>query len=314
MRIGIVGDLHIAPVPEKRIDNYFEVGLNKIEQIAQRCNIVIFLGDIFTNYKVSETYIYQLIQHLYRCSYLYKTTFYTIIGNHDVLSEDENNLNQSSLGLLNVCKAINVITPENPLKISDNTQKYVFNTIPVKFKKAQKYLNETKFIYPDSLSILLAHHEYGNVNDCSFCYEDFKNKGLNMIFLGHDHKPFDRGRIVYPDFTVYRSGSIMRNRAEEYNFNRCLYYFVLENGKVSCEVINYVPAQNVFKIEAITRQNYKKEKFLEAMNSIIDKYKNNSTKNNRFSIKNILEEELKAPPKVISGIEKKYTSIGESFL
>ena len=38
MKIGIVGDLHIAPVPEKRIDDYFNTGLYKVEEIAKNCN------------------------------------------------------------------------------------------------------------------------------------------------------------------------------------------------------------------------------------------------------------------------------------
>ena len=43
MKIGIIGDLHIAPIPEKRIDDYFETGKNKLEQIAQNCDAVIHL-------------------------------------------------------------------------------------------------------------------------------------------------------------------------------------------------------------------------------------------------------------------------------
>lgn len=312
MKIGIVGDLHIAPVPEKRIDDYFQTGLNKIEQIAQNCDVVIFLGDIFTSYKVSENYVYQLIEHLYKCSSLYKTYFYTIIGNHDVLSEDESNLSNSSLGVLSICKAINVITPDNPLKLTDGDQNFIFNTIPVKFKAAKKYLQSHSFYTDEAISTLLVHHEYGSIGDANFNYEDFRNLGCKMIFLGHDHKPFPEGRIIYPEFTIYRSGSIMRNRADEYNFDRCLYYYVIEKGVVRCEVVNCAPAQDVFKVEALTRQNYKKDKFVQALDSIIDRYKNNSSCNNRFSVKSILQE-LNAPEYVIQGIKSKYDKIGEVF-
>ena len=89
MKIGIIGDLHIAPIPEKRIDDYFETGKNKLEQIAQNCDAVIHLGDVFTHSKVEEKYVYDLITHLRYCSNKYGTHFYSIVGNHDVLSEDE---------------------------------------------------------------------------------------------------------------------------------------------------------------------------------------------------------------------------------
>lgn len=310
MRIGIVGDLHIAPTPGKRIDNYFETGLNKIEQISKECDYVIFLGDIFTNPKVEEKYVYALINHLQYCYNAYRTRFATIVGNHDVVSEDENNLANSSLGILSISNALHVILPDNPL-IIDN---YSFATIPVKFKAAQQYLPNIKPMNGYH-NVLLVHHEYG-VGTASFTYEDFKDLGFNSVFLGHDHKPFDEGRIIYPEFTAYRSGSMMRNRADDYNFTRCLYYFVIDTtnneNPVSCKVVQCQEAQKVFKIEALTKQDYKKEKFVQSLNEVIDKYKNNISVQTRFSIKNILQE-LGAPEKVIEGVRKKYDAIQETF-
>ena len=137
MRIGIVGDLHIAPPPKKRIDDYFQVGLNKITEIAKNCTHVIFLGDIFTSPKVDEKYTYDLIEHLYNLRCLYNTQFYTIIGNHDVQGEEESNLRDSSLGLIAVSRTMQIITPENPLILQDD-KFYTFYTIPVKYKNAHK--------------------------------------------------------------------------------------------------------------------------------------------------------------------------------
>lgn len=302
-KIGIVGDLHIAPVPSNRIDDYFAVGLNKIEQIAQNCNYVVFLGDIFTSAKVEEQYVISLIQHLFYCSNTYNTQFYTIIGNHDVVHEDENNLQNSSLGVLAACGCIKVITPQNPITIDD----YTFHTIPVNYKRA-KQQGLPKLTEKD---VLLIHHEYETGTN-AFFYEDLKDVGCKMVFFGHDHKPMEGGRTIYPEFTAYRSGSIMRNRADEYNFSRSVYYYTLQDGVVGCQAITIAPAQNVFKIEALTRQNFHKEKFTESINVVIDKYKQNISTQSRFSIKNILIE-LGAPEKVLSGIEKKHNTLGERF-
>lgn len=304
MKIGIVGDLHIAPVPSNRIDDYFQTGLNKIEEISQVCHKIIFLGDIFTNAKVEEIYTNTLMEHLFYCKSKYNVDFYTIIGNHDVVHEDENNLNNSSLGILKTSRIMNIITPDNPMLIGD----YNFNTIPVNFKKAKEYLINKVYTKND---ILLVHHEYETGTNC-FTYDDFKNLNCHSIYLGHDHKPFDQGRIIYPEFTIYRSGSIMRNRAEDYNFTRCVYYYILENNNVSCQAIKYESADKVFRVEAITKQNYKKEKFIEALDKVIDKYKSNISTQSRFSIKTILEE-MNAPEKVIEGVRKKYEKLGETF-
>ena len=311
MKIGIIGDLHIAPVPDKRIDDYFQTGLDKIEQISKYCDVVIFLGDIFTSARVEEKYVYDLISHLYFCKNNYNVKFYTIVGNHDVVHEDENNLKDSSLGILQVSGAIDIIL-DKPLLIGD----YSFSTIPVNFRKAKEILPYKK-VNSNLTEVLLVHHEYETGTNC-FTYDDFKNLGYKMIFLGHDHKPFEQGRIIYPEFTVYRSGSIMRNRAEDYNFTRVLYYPVIDtelkgtDKEVHCEVLNYKPANDVFKVEAITRQNYKKEKFVEAVDQVIDKYKANISTQSRFSVKTILEE-LGAPERVIDGVRKKYEKFSETF-
>jgi predicted phosphodiesterase len=304
MRIGIIGDLHIAPVPAKRLDNYFQTGLNKIEEIASGCDIAIFLGDIFTNVKVDELFVNPLMRKLKECTVKYGTKFVTIIGNHDVQSEEESNLDGSSLGTLFSSGAIDIILPDKPFEADG----YRFNTVPVKFKNAKEYIQGKKYEKND---ILLVHHEYETGTNC-FSYNDFKDLGMSMVFLGHDHKPIDGGRIVYPEFTVYRSGSIMRNRGDEYNFTRPLYYYRLENGVVSCVPVTTIPFDKVFKVETINKLELQERKFTESIDSIIEKYENNITVQNRFSIKSILEE-LNAREEIIDYIKKQYEKAGEVF-
>lgn len=306
MKIGIIGDLHIAPVPANRLDDYFQVGLNKIEEIAKKCDVAIFLGDIFSTPRIDEEYVRALIKHLRYCKSLYNVEFKTIIGNHDVAHEDENNIDKSSLGILECSGVMDLITPENPCII----QNYCFHTIPVNYKKAQQYLNILQ-VDNNYNNILLVHHEYETGTNC-FNYDNFRNLGCYKIFLGHDHKPLDKGQLIYPEFTAYRSGSIMRNRADDYNFTRQLYYYILEDGEVHCEPVTTSLASSIFKIEAITRQNYEKEKFVESVNEVIEKYKNNIGTQSRFSIKNILVE-LGATDIIIDKIKKRHEKIGERF-
>ena len=312
MKIGIVGDLHIAPVPEKRIDDYFNTGLYKVEEIAKNCNYVIFLGDIFSKPRVEESYVIQLISHFIYCSSKYGTKFYSIVGNHDVDHEEESNLSNSSLGVLSASKALTLILPESPVKIGN----FTFNTIPVKFSNAVEYFNSRlQNYYYSSTDVLLVHHLYETGNEC-FTYDDFKNLGCRSIFLGHDHKPFDQGRIIYPEFTVYRSGSIMRNRAEDYNFTRTLYYYIFnsETGVVSCMAVPTTPADKVFKVEAINKLEYQEKQYTEALDKLIDKYENNIGVQDKFSLKKILTEQLNVEDEYITYYDKKYQSINEIFV
>lgn len=321
MKIGIVGDLHIAPIPEKRIDDYFQTGLDKIEEIASFCDWVIFTGDIFSRPKIDKELENRLIRHLSYCKERYKVLFATIIGNHDVSYEEEEYLKDSSLDTLSASKVMRIITPSNPLVIAD---KYIyrFNTIPVKFSNAKDYLSYMRYsneiqlrlgeTVDECIDILLIHHLYETGNDC-FTYKDFKDLGCKHIFLGHDHKPFDKGRIIYPEFTIYRSGSIMRNRSDDYNLSRQLYYFILENGQVTCQAVSTKPAESVFKFESVAKLERHKEEYKESINKIIDKYENNVNKQNKFSIKNILEE-IKTPSEYMPYIREKYEEQGESFV
>lgn len=314
MKIGIVGDLHIAPEPENRIDDYFHVGLQKIEEIASNCDYVIFTGDIFSKPKVDDLYKNALITHLNWCKKNYNCIFATIIGNHDVAHEEEDNLQHSSLGTLEAAGVMEIIKPDKKYSyiLQDNNFFYRFKTIPVKFKNAKTYLQDFSFdVNPNFINILLVHHLYEGGTEC-FRHEDFQSKNINMIFFGHDHKPIDGGRIIYEDMTVYRSGSIMRNIASDYNLERQLYYYVLENGTVSCKAVTTTDPRTIFKVDAYTRANYNKKKFTESIDTIIDKYKNNINTQNRFSIKNILEE-LQTPEKNMNYIGKQYIKIGDNF-
>ena len=305
MSIAIVGDLHIAPKPINRIDDYFNVILHKIEQISENCDKVIFLGDIFSKPKIDESFVNSLIKHLTYLKGKYNTTFYSIVGNHDVLSEDEINLDLSSLGILFNTGIIIPILPGNKVSIDE----YNFTTIPVNYKKAKEFLKDKKY---ESNDILLVHHEYETGTNC-FNYEDFKNLGCKMIFLGHDHKPFEQGRIIYPEFTIYRSGSLSRNIAIDYNFERTIYYYVIENGNVTCSPIQCSPAQNVFTVEALNRENYKKKKFIESIDTVIEKYKQSMSKTSNMSIIETMRG-LGAKDNNIRYIKTKYEIIGETLI
>ncbi len=306
-KIGIVGDVHAAPVPKNRIDDYFETVLDKIQQIAINCDHVIFMGDFFSSARIEEKYVNATIRFLNTCKINYNVEFYTIFGNHDIQSENETNVDDSSLGTLESSGVIKIIKTEQPLCIDG----YRFNTAPVNFKRLQKYLPTVKYTNDTHQDILLLHHEFETGSNC-VRYEDLAPLNTSMVFFGHDHRPLDGGRKIYNEFTAYRSGSLLRNRADDYNLTRSIYYYILEDGVVKCASVNVKSAKDVFTNESFTRENYNKTKFVESLGVVLDKYSSNINTQSKFSIKTILEE-LNTPLEYVEHIKKKYEKLGERF-
>ena len=72
------------------------------------------------------------------------------------------------------------------------------------------------------------------------------------------------------------------------------------------------PGKDVFSEEAYNQENIKKKQFIRNINEVINKYTNNITVQDKFSIKNILQE-LQIPDKCLQYIEEKYKQINEVF-
>ena len=64
MKIAIVGDPHISTGFRARVDEYLRTVLNKIEQIAEENDKVIFLGDVFDASSMS-TYVFNTVYKLF---------------------------------------------------------------------------------------------------------------------------------------------------------------------------------------------------------------------------------------------------------
>ena len=69
---------------------------------------------------------------------------------------------------------------------------------------------------------------------------------------------------------------------------------------------------NIFKVEAVNKLNTQEKKYTEVIDSLIEKYKNNISLQDKFSIKKIMIE-LKAKPESINYIDNQYKKIGEIF-
>lgn len=304
--IGIVGDVHIDSRISSRKDNYFNTCILKIEEVASMCSNVIFLGDVFNRSVIPNDYMYNFYIALTQIKNKYNNTFYSIIGNHDIANEDEDNLCRSSLGLCSITGLINIITPDKPINING----YYFYTSYVNFDKCLQHLSTLRLKSED---ILLLHHYFEDGFD-DIPIEHLKGVGCKRIFLGHEHTPF-KGLVKKreDDLYIYRCGSLLRNTANSANLNRDIYFYTIDQDEVNSIKLNNVqPASQVFVEKALNQENLQKKKFVKSIQEVIDKYQNNVSTQSKFSINKTLQE-INTPEHCMKYIVKKYNMINEVF-
>lgn len=303
--IGIVGDLHIDTTISSRKDDYFSTCLQKIEEVASNCTIVIFLGDIFNRSVIPNEYFYRLYTYLVHLNKTYDCDFYSIIGNHDIPNEDESNLLKTSLGLCDLTGVIKLITVDRPLKFG----KYTFHTSYVNLNKCKDHLKTLKLGEND---ILLLHQYFEDEHE-GLSISDISDIGCNKVFLGHEHTPFYNYVKDFGQLKVYRCGSLLRNAANSSNLSRDIYYFKLYENNISIEQLKCAkPAIEVFTESAYNQENLHKKHFIKNINDVLEKYTNNIATQTKFSIKQTLVD-LHTPENSLNYISKVYANIGEIF-
>ena len=303
--IAIIGDLHVDTKVSSRRDDYFLTCLNKIEEVCNVCKNIIILGDVFNRPVLPNNYFIAFYNTLMNLKLTNGNNFYAIMGNHDLYNENEESLQKTVLGLCEATGIITVIKPNNSITISN----YNFHTSYVNLKRAKEHLKGLN-LQPND--ILLLHHYFEDKYE-GLVYDDIKDLKCSKIFLGHEHLPFTNLRKDYSNFTIFRCGSFLRNSAGKSNFERSIYYYILDNNTIKIGSLETMEsALEVFTEKAFNQENLKRKQFLDNINEVIDKYKNNVGKNDKFSIQQILQE-LNAPMHVYTYLKSKYNAINEQF-
>jgi len=243
--IGIFIDPHITDRHRCRQDNFLETVLNKIEYIASNNDYVIICGDLFHTNSNSNYIFYKLYKLLNK----YKGKFYTIPGNHDLMHNNLNMLEKTTIGSLALTGVINLEFDS-------------FDIMGVHFQVSHVMKDMSKIpVDKENKSILIGHNylEMPLAPKESFTKEDIRNLNYNLVFLGHDHKPYDEEFIG--NSIVIRMGSLTRIDTQEYNKNRKIYYYQLDTETLEYKKVE-VPSKStseIFTPEAYQRIGRKKE-------------------------------------------------------
>lgn len=212
-RIAIVGDVHLVERNHScRKDNFLETALGKLEYIAQNNDYIIILGDLFHN-AANSTYLLYCVYTLFM---KYSNKFIGIYGNHDIFNRNMSCNNKTTVGFLKLTGAYKPLYRED-FELAGLT----FRAVDVEEDISKLPADET------GNKIILAHKYYNQPDKGyeSFMPDDIRRLGYNLVFLGHDHKPYDEAFVGTS--TIIRMGSLTRIDTQEYNKDRDIVYYQL---------------------------------------------------------------------------------------
>lgn len=211
-KIGIVIDPHLMERACRcRSDNYMETALAKLEYVAENNDYVIIAGDLFHIHN-NSTLFFNTVYTLFN---KYRGKFHAIPGNHDVFNRNISALNKTTLGSLFYTGVLELHT-------------HGWDLCGIHFEPALVDQDpETIPVDKDNKNILIAHKYYDNgfTPEESLTPDDVRRLNYNIIFLGHDHKPYDEDFIG--NSFVIRMGSLTRIDTQKYNKDREIVYYQL---------------------------------------------------------------------------------------
>ena len=244
-KIGICIDPHITDRHRCRQDNFLEVVLGKLEYIAANNDFVLILGDLFHTFSNSNYIFYRV----YKLMTQYKGKFIAIPGNHDLMHNNINALDRTTLGSLALTGALRLEL--DSFKI-DNAE----------FQVSHVVKNLDKVPVDETNSKILIGHNYiepiGTQKEW-FTKDEIRTLNYKMVFLGHDHQPHEEELLRHS--ILIRMGSLTRIDAQPYNENRKIYYYQLDSETLEYEKIEvpHAPSSEIYTEEAFRRIGSERE-------------------------------------------------------
>lgn len=308
--IAFVGDPHVQfNNPANRVDNYFQSVIHKLKQVLDNNKYVISLGDTLSNPVLDIQGTMILIELL---SNFKKQggKFYEVLGNHVLYNWNLKTLNKTTIGLLHKLELIEILDRTGEIENSISQLEIgVYTIIP-------SLLTKPKDLIPakQEHSIMVGHNYYNFNRDPkhSLEYDDLKELGYEYVFLGHDHEYYQPKMIE--NTWLYRPGSLGREAAHSYNFEREIIYYQLdlEDDKVRPIKLDHAPGTEVFSIEAVEKHENPTPTYVYNLEELMKSFKKKSSVS--VSIKKLMEDNDEIPDRIVNFIESCYEACGIPFV
>ena len=186
------------------------LNVNKLDYIATNNDYVILAGDLFHVASNSLNVLYVM----YTLMMKHRGKFIGIYGNHDIFNRNMSLNNKTTVGILKLVGAYDVKYREE------------FDVAGIKFYAVDVEQEcDTIPIDTDNEKVLIGHKYYNQPDKTyeSLSSEDIRRLNYNMVFLGHDHKPYDESFVGKS--VIVRMGSLTRVDTQEYNKDREIAYY-----------------------------------------------------------------------------------------
>lgn len=244
-KIGIVLDPHITDRHRCRKDDFLKTVVEKLDFVASNNDYVLILGDLF-HISNNPSFIFYRI---YELMMKHKGKFIAIPGNHDLLHNNLNSLERTTIGSLALTGALRLEFSQ--FKV-DNADFQVSHVI----KNLEKIpVDET------NKRILIGHNYLEPIGTAKewFTREEISRLNYGLVFLGHDHQPHEEELIG--DSILVRMGSLTRIDTQVYNKERKIYYYQLDSETLEYEKkeVPSKPISLVYTEEATNRVGRVKE-------------------------------------------------------
>lgn len=310
--IAILGDSHINTKCSSRVDDYLDTCINKFTEVANTVGSnghIIILGDMFHRPNVPASAIVSFL-NLLNSFKRNNIQVHTILGNHDVFNYRENSLPNTNLGILQAAGVLDVILPDNPLKI-DNINFYASY---VDLDKCKQHLQSLEVDCAE-INVLLLHQHIDGVH-AGITYDEINSlKGIKYILFGHEHSPMNNLFETINDKQLWRLGSILRNTSDSFNLSRIPMYLIIDTEDINnFRIYSFdcaKPAKDVFSDDAYNKTNLKKQRFIQSIDEVLDRYNNVSVRP-MLTMYNILTE-INTPKTNLDYLESVHTRIGKEF-
>lgn len=243
--IAILIDPHVTDRHRCRKDNFLETALSKLDYVASHNDYVIIVGDLFHTNNNSNYIFYKM----YKLFTKHPGKFYAIPGNHDLIHNNINALEKTTIGSLALTGALNL-----------NFKEFVLDEVTFGVSHVMKDLTKVP-IDEHNTKVLLGHNylEMEGSEKESLTRDEIRKLNYKLVFLGHEHKPYDEEQLG--NSTLIRMGSLTRIDTQPYNKEREIFYYRLDSKTLEFERIKVPskPAVEIFTEEAFQRIGRKKE-------------------------------------------------------
>lgn len=272
MKIGILIDPHVTDRHRCRQDNFLDTVIGKLDYVASNNDYVIIAGDLFHTNSNSNYIFYRM----YKLFTKHKGKFFAIPGNHDLLHNNLNILEKTTIGSLALTGALKLQFDTFKIGSASFQVSHVIKDLE---KVPVDKTNEKILIGHNYLEMNLAERE-------SFTRDEIRKLNYNLVFLGHDHSPYEEELLG--NSTLIRMGSLTRIDTQAYNKEREICYYRLDSETLEYEriVIPHLPASEIFTEEAFQRiGRHKEEVSFIQIGDVLAKFKKKVTGVNSLDAK-----------------------------